>query len=90
MAPKSDIFENFNWHSSIGIDETLAGNKRFVTRVPNTASVRRMFIAAGDDILIHKTTRCLWKISDDNKSIVPVFSHDVLTEDEVTEAMEEK
>ena len=90
MKTQSDIFEHFNWHSSIGIDQTLTGDKKFVTRIPNTASVRDMFVAAGNNILVHKTTRCLWKISDDKKTIEPVFSNDVLTEDEVREAMEEK
>lgn len=90
MNEKTDIYEHFNWHSSIGIDQTLAGDKRFVTRIPNTAASRKMFIAAGNDILIHKTTRCLWKMSDDKKTIEPVFSNDVLTESEVREAMEEK
>ena len=82
-----DIFEHFNWHASIGIDQALSGNKKFVSRMPNTASVREMFTAAGGDVLIHKTTRCLWKISDNKKSIEPVFSNDVLTDDEVKEAM---
>ena len=90
MKAKNDIFENFSWHSSIGIDQTLAGDKKFVSRLPNTASTRLMFVAAGNDILIHKTTRCLWKISDDKKTIQPVFSNDVLTDDEVREAMEDK
>ena len=87
--PRNDIFENFNWHSSIGIDQTLAGDKKFVTRIPNTKRAMSMFEAAGNDLLIHKTTRCLWKLSDDKKGIEPVFSNDVLTEDEVREAMEE-
>jgi len=84
-----DIFENFQWHSSIGIDCAMVWDKKFVTRIPNTAKSRGMFVAAGNDLLIHKTTKCLWKVSEDNKSIEPVFSNDVLTEDEVKLAMEE-
>lgn len=84
------IFDNFNWHSSIGIDCSLTGgDKRFVTRLPNTKTARMLFVAAGNDLLIHKTTRCLWKLSENKKSIEPVFSNDVLTEDEVKQAMEE-
>jgi hypothetical protein len=86
---KDGIFDDFNWHSSIGIDCTLAGDQKFVSRLPNTKKARMLFMAAGNDLLIHKTTRCLWKISDDKKSIEPVFSNDVLTEDEVKQAMEE-
>ena len=83
----NDVFDGFAWHSSIGIDATLDGNKRFVTRLPLTADSRAMFVAAGNNLLIHKTTRCLWRLSDDKKSIEPVFSSDVLSEDEVKAAM---
>jgi len=85
----NDIFKDFVWHSAIGIDMDLDGNKKFVTRVANTKEARRMFVASGDSLLIHKTTKALWKFSEDNKCIEPVFSADVLTEDEVREAMEE-
>jgi hypothetical protein len=85
-----DIFEGFSWHSAIGIDFGVDGNKRFVTRMANCKAARAMFIQSGDTTLIHKTTKCLWKFSEDKKSIEPVFSTDVLTEDEVREAMEEE
>ena len=84
-----DIFEGFCWHSSIGIDSNLEGNKKFVTRMPNNKQARSMFTASGNNLLIHKTTRCLWKLSDDKQTIVPVFSSDVLSVDEVAEAMAE-
>ena len=84
-----EIFEGFCWHSSIGIDSTLEGNKKFVTRMPNNKQARSMFTASGNNLLIHKTTRCLWKLSDDKQTIVPVFSSDVLSVDEVAEAMAE-
>jgi hypothetical protein len=48
-----------------------------------------MFISGGGGTLIHKTTKCLWRISDDKKSIEPVFSSDVMTDKEVEEAMSE-
>ena len=86
---KNDIFGDFNWNSSIGIDCALDGTKRFVTRLPNNREARSMFVGSGDNLLIHKTTRCLWRISDDKKTIEPVFGNDVLTEEEVTDAMEE-
>ena len=84
-----DIFDGFSWHSAIGIDVDLDGSKKFVTKVANNKSARSMFIVAGKNMLIHKTTKCLWKFSDDGNSIEPVFSTDVLSEDEVREAMEE-
>lgn len=88
---KGDIFDKFSWHSSIGIDESLEGNRRFVTRLPNTAATRRHFVAAagGDNFLVHKTTKSLWRMSEDNKSIEPLFPTDVLSEEQVREIMEE-
>jgi hypothetical protein len=83
-----DIFEGFCWHSSIGIDSNLDGQKVFVTRLPNNKQAKTMFTAAGGNLLVHKTTRCLWKLSDDKKTIEPVFSSDVLSMEEVKEAME--
>ena len=80
--PRTEDFEGFSWHSSIGIDCSLDGSRKFVTRMPNSRQARSMFVAAGDSLLVHKTTRCLWKVSDDKKFIEPVFSSDVLTEEE--------
>ena len=85
----SDMFDAFNWHSCIGIDCILSGDKKVVTRMKNTKQARDMFFAAGHSVLVHKTTRCLWKISDDKTCIEPVFSNDVLTEEDVHQAMEE-
>jgi hypothetical protein len=85
-----DIFDGFLWHSSIGIDDNLDGRKKFVTRIANTPKARSMFIASGDSFLIHRTTRALWKLSDDKKSIEPVFDTDVLGEEEVREATAEE
>jgi hypothetical protein len=87
----SDIFENFSWHSSIGIDESMNGNKSFRTKLPNTVATRRHFIASskGDNFLVHKTTKSLWRMSEDNKSIEALFPTDILSEDEAKEIMEE-
>lgn len=84
----NDILRDFTWHSAIGIDCAL-DDKKFVTRLRMSRNVMGMFEASGNDLLIHKTTRCLWKISDDKKYIEPVFGNDVLTEDDVREAMED-
>ena len=87
---EGDIFEHFSFHSAIGIDYALNGDKQFVTKLANTKKVRTMFASSEDGVtLIHKTTRCLWRVSDDGKSILPAFSSDVLTEDDLKEAMEE-
>lgn len=86
----SDIFADFNWHSCIGIDAAIDGRKKFVTRLPNSRKARSMFVASGDRLLIHRTTRALWKLSDDQKSIEPVFDTDVLSDDDVKAAMSEE
>ena len=86
---KDDIFEGFTWHSSIGVDYTINGTRRFIARLPATKKALSMFVVAGKNLLIHKTTRCLWRMSDDKKFIEPVFSSDVLTEEDVKAAMEE-
>jgi len=78
-----EIFDNFSWHSSIGIDETVFSDKKFVTRLANTSENLASFFAAGDDLLIHKTTKALWRVSDDNATIEPVFGSDILTEDDL-------
>ena len=82
-----DIMEDFVWHSSIGIDCAIDG-KRFKTRIANNSRAASMFIAGGNDLLIHKTTRCLWKMSEDKKFIEPVFSNDVLTDDDLSTMQE--
>jgi hypothetical protein len=82
-----NIFDGFAWHSAIGFDPALDSQKRFATELKNTPTARRMFTASGDGTLIHKTTRALWRVSDDKTKIVPMFSTDILTEDEIREAM---
>ncbi len=79
-----EFFNEFSWHSSIGIDSEMEGNKVFYTRLANTDKSRTMFFLASDsNFLIHKTTKSLWKISEDGGSIVPVFDSDVLTEEDL-------
>lgn len=82
-AGSEDIFTGFCWHSSIGIDSTLEGNKRFVTKIPVSREAMSSFIVVGNNHLIHKSTKCLWKFSEDKKSIIPEFDSDVLSLDEI-------
>jgi hypothetical protein len=80
-----DILESFEWHSSIGIDSSIEDSKRFVTKLANNDKNKRNFVASGGNLLIHKATKALWKISEDKKSIEPVFDADVLLEDDLEE-----
>jgi len=80
----TDYFNDFRWHSSIGIDSAIEGHKRFYTRFPNTRQARESFIDAGDGkLLIHRATQALWRISDDGDSIEPVFDTDILSEEDL-------
>lgn len=84
-------FTNFQWHSSVGIDATLSNSRRYVARIPADSDyVRQMFRCAGRggddrDILIHKTKHCLWRFSDDNSHIEPIFASDVLSLEDINE-----
>ncbi len=82
LVMNNEMFDNFFWHSSIGIDETI-NTDRFVTKLAYTDSNLSEFIARGDDLLIHKATKALWKKSEDGLSIEAVFSSDVLTSEEL-------
>lgn len=84
-----DIIDSFSWHSSIGIDDSLDLNKKFVTRLAASHSNLGMFAVAGEDLLVHKTTKALWKFSEDRKTIEPVFGSDILTAEEL-EALDEE
>ena len=89
MSEQKDVYDGFTWHSAIGIDFAMDGRRTFQTRMANTPKARSMFLAAGNKCLIHKTTKCLWKISPEGDYIEPIFSTDVLSESDVTEAMKE-
>ena len=78
-----DFFEQFSWHSCIGVDDAVGGSKKFVTRLANTKRSSGLFIAAGGNLLIHKATQALWKLSEDGKFIEPVFDTDILTESDL-------
>ena len=77
-----DFFEDFKWHSSLQLDSTIKG-KKIVSRLTNTKVNQNRFLRVANDsnFLIHKSTKALWKISQDGSSIVPVFDDDVLTQD---------
>ena len=77
-----NLFDDFQWHSSVGIDDIVA-EEHFVSKMANNTINLKQFIAGGDKMLVHKTTKALWQFSEDNQTIVPVFSSDVLTADDL-------
>ena len=54
-----NVFDDFFWHSAIGMDEALHVNQDFVVKMANTEENRDHFITAGDNLLVHKTTQAL-------------------------------
>jgi len=83
-----EIFDDFNWHSAVGFDDFHGGES--ISGIENTASNRGMFVEADDGLLIHKTTKALWRQSDDGSSIVPMFEDDILTADDLKSMEEER
>lgn len=79
-----DFFKNYNWHSSLEVNDGLRG-KKIVKKLTATKKNRERFlrIASDSNFMIHKSTKALWRISDDGDSIVPVFPDDILTEEDL-------
>lgn len=79
-----DFFEDYHWHSSIQLNENIKG-KRIVSELSNTKQNRNKFfrVASKSDFLIHRSTKALWKFSEDGESIIPVFDDDILTEQNI-------
>jgi hypothetical protein len=91
----SELLNDNQWHSSIGFDTVVSSNQRKKTALDNTDSNRKQFIAAGlpsperyasvagggksGELLIHRASRALWKISDCGKKIEPAFEDDIIT-----------
>jgi len=82
------------WHSAIGFDVVESSNQRTKEAMLNSLENRDLFeragyssnvrIASGNDgvpgeLLIHRSSRALWKVSDDGKRIEPAFSDDIIT-----------
>ena len=79
----NDMFEDFSWQVSIGIDSVINSNKKFYSRMANTKKALNMFIAVNEKVLVHKSSKALWKISEDGKFIEPVFDGNIIpAEDE--------
>ena len=80
----TDIFKDFKWN---GYTEPRRGisSKRIVRSLVASEENKSKFdhINANTNMLVHKSSRALWKFSDDHKTIEPVYTEDVLTEDEV-------
>lgn len=82
------------WHSAIGFDIVDSCNQRKKQAVDNSVDNLDMFDSAGHpgkvrvassgrgvpgELLIHRSSRALWRVSDDGKRIEPAFSDDIIT-----------
>lgn len=76
-----NFFEDYHWHSSIQLNQNIKG-KKLISKLTNTKQNRNRFlkVASKSDFLIHRSTKALWKFSEDGQSIIPVFDDDILTE----------
>ena len=83
-----NFFTSVSWNSVTGMDGALNDGK-IITAMKNTTANRAFFVEAGDGLLVHKTTKALWRQSDDGKMIVPVFESDVLTAEDLKKLEEE-
>ena len=78
------IVEEFDWHSGFGITAPLGG-KKIVRSLCASSDNLGKFIRASNksNFLIHKSSKALWRFSDDGKTIEPAFEEDVLTQEKV-------
>lgn len=74
------VIEDIKWHSCIDLGDDNVSAKQLY-KIP-VSSMGQKFIKAHKDssFLIHKSTKALWRFSDDGKYIKPVFEEDILTE----------
>ena len=73
-------FNNFSWHSALALDQSMINNKK-ITKLAATEQNLQSFslFEPQSKLLIHKSTKALWKFADDGKTIYPVFAQDILT-----------
>ena len=79
-----DIFNGYGWTSHVEPKRGISG-KKIVKSIEasekNLAKFTR--ISSNGNALIHKSTNALWKFSDDKKRIEPLYSDEIITEDEL-------
>ena len=80
----TNMFNDYFWHSCLEPKKGIAG-KRIIRSIKADSDEMNHFMKISKDgsFLVHKSTKALWKFSDDGKTIEPVFKDDVLTEDEL-------
>ena len=73
--------EDIHWYSCIDFGEEKMNQKQ-ITKIPSS-KIGQKFIRSHKDssFLIHKSTKALWRFSEDGKHIEPVFEEDILTEE---------
>lgn len=79
-----DFFKDYNWHSSLQLGQGIKG-KRIIRKLTASRQNSSKFIriASNSNYCIHKSTKELWKFSDDGKYIEAVFPDDILTEEQL-------
>lgn len=80
----TDIFKDYGWTSHIEPKRGISGKKIVRSIVASEENLAKFdMISSNGNALIHKSTNALWKFSDDRKRIEPLYSDDIITEDEL-------
>lgn len=84
MSEFTDIFNDFNWHSSYEPQKGVS-KKKIIRSLPAKYASSGKFLRAGKDgtFLIHKATSALWKFDETKEKIVPVYQDTILTEEDL-------
>lgn len=79
-----NFFDDYKWHSSLELGQGIKG-KKIIKKLTASRQNASHFIriASNSNYCIHKSTKELWKFSDDGKYIEAVFPDDVLTEEQL-------
>jgi len=88
----AEVLSSSQWHSCLSFDSVIASNQHRKLSMPNTEDNLLQFVFAGNiktasnnrrgqagQLLIRKTDRALWKVSDDGHCIEPAFTDDIIT-----------
>lgn len=78
-------FNNYTWHSTTELDGHSLFNKKIkrISTSDETAIQSFSRFKPESKLLIHKSTKALWKFSDDGEYIEPVFAEDILTSNDL-------
>lgn len=73
-------FNDFSWHSALAFDQNVVTNKKIKSLIASDQNLQCFSLfQPSSKLLIHKSTKALWRFAQDGKTIQPVFAQDILT-----------